>query len=859
MTFANPAMLWGLLALFVPIAVHLFNFRRYRRLYFSNVDRLGQLRSETQRHSTLRRWVLLAVRLLALALLVLAFARPTLSPSGSALRSGATAVSLFVDNSFSMGSIGSDGPLIEQACRKAREVADAYPPDTRFQLLTSDMFGQQFQWLSRQELLDALDGIQVGPASPPLEQVVRRQLDFLSNSAAPNRHAYLISDFQSSSLPSDGELPTDDRTTLSLVPLQGLAADNLYIDTLTLDAPAYFVGGAVAVNVRVCNSGAQPAEKVPLRLLVDGRERALATLDIPPHASAQATLRFTLDSAGWFDALVQLTDHPITFDDSYYFSLLAGQPVQMLQVDASTPNPSLNRLFPDDDPAVRRTLAPLPPDLSPYHFILLNQPTAMPSGQAAQLRQWVADGGTLAIIPPPHTETTTTNSQLNDLLALLGAPQLASWTTQPLRASRLNRQASLYRNVFTAPTDHQMEMPTAFAYYRLSQTPEPTTPNSDLITLPDGSPLLTAYTLDAGRVYLFTTPLLAQYTDLPNQALFVPTLYNMALYSQPQPQPHHLLTDTRPINAQRSTLNAQLTNPPTLTSADGSHSVIPELRHVANRTLLLLHGQLPHAGHYRLTHNPEPSTLNAQSSTLNSETHLAFNYDRRESEMTFPDPSELTTHNPQLSTLNPKHPLQQAIRTRATGTPLWRHTLILALLALAAEALLVRKPQTQKSEIRNQKSKLLLLPFLLLPLACQPTTHPTTILLVDQTGLFADLDTIPPPPHSEIKTQKSEINTHLTILPSPSLDYARQQALAPHPPLHPGRTAILLIPARNNTIPRDAFLLLPQRTSLPRSHPGLAATLDSLLNTHLLNTLLRDLSQPPAADYRIRLHTQTLD
>ena len=71
MIFANPAFLWGLLALAIPIAVHLFNFRRYRKVYFSNVDRLSEIRIESQRSSTLRRWLVLAARCLAVTALVL--------------------------------------------------------------------------------------------------------------------------------------------------------------------------------------------------------------------------------------------------------------------------------------------------------------------------------------------------------------------------------------------------------------------------------------------------------------------------------------------------------------------------------------------------------------------------------------------------------------------------------------------------------------------------------------------------------------------------------------------------------------------------------------------------------------------
>ena len=75
MLFSHPAMLWGLLAVLVPIIIHLFNFRRYRKVYFSNVDALSELQSENRRRSDVRRWLVLACRILAVAMLVLAASR----------------------------------------------------------------------------------------------------------------------------------------------------------------------------------------------------------------------------------------------------------------------------------------------------------------------------------------------------------------------------------------------------------------------------------------------------------------------------------------------------------------------------------------------------------------------------------------------------------------------------------------------------------------------------------------------------------------------------------------------------------------------------------------------------------------
>ena len=234
MIFANPIFLWGLLALLIPIAVHFFNFRRYRKVYFSNVERLMEVKSEKRRVKELRRWLVLLMRCLAIAALVLAFAQPTL-PGSEQLQSGTTAVSVYVDNSFSMENSGRDGSQLETAKQKAREVAAAYRPGDRFQLISNTLAGEEFRWLSRDEFLDAVDALQINPASRRLSEVAQRQADFLGQSGAANRHAYLLSDFQTSAADLSTFNIQYSSLNYTLVPLEGTATDNLYIDTLLLD------------------------------------------------------------------------------------------------------------------------------------------------------------------------------------------------------------------------------------------------------------------------------------------------------------------------------------------------------------------------------------------------------------------------------------------------------------------------------------------------------------------------------------------------------------------------------------------------------------------------------------------------
>ena len=198
MILSSPLFLIGLVAVAIPVIVHLFNFRRYKKVYFSNVERLEQLQSETRRQSTLRQLLIMFARILAIVFLVLAFARPVIPNRNSAMRSGSNDISIFIDNSFSMESNGGSGTLLEQAKAKAREIVAAYGPTDRFQLMTNDIEGRHFHWLSKDDVLLMIDEVEVSSASMPLSTLLQRQFDFVNTGRSDNKYAYIITDFQSS-------------------------------------------------------------------------------------------------------------------------------------------------------------------------------------------------------------------------------------------------------------------------------------------------------------------------------------------------------------------------------------------------------------------------------------------------------------------------------------------------------------------------------------------------------------------------------------------------------------------------------------------------------------------------------------
>src|SRR5690606_19409086 len=194
--FVQPSFLWFLGFLAVPVIIHLFNFRRFRKILFTNVRFLKELKEETQSQSKLKHLLVLLSRLLAITCIVLAFAQPFIPKNKNQAVSGQNVVSIYVDNSYSMNLQGDDGSLLDEAKNKTRSIISAYPASTKFQLLTNEFKGEQQRALGIEEAMELTDKIKITSSSRSAEEVFIRQNDSFKQDQGENHTAFWMSDFQ---------------------------------------------------------------------------------------------------------------------------------------------------------------------------------------------------------------------------------------------------------------------------------------------------------------------------------------------------------------------------------------------------------------------------------------------------------------------------------------------------------------------------------------------------------------------------------------------------------------------------------------------------------------------------------------
>jgi hypothetical protein len=136
MIYQNPQLLFGLFAIAIPIIIHLFNFRKHEKVYFSSIRFLDEVKLKNNKKRNIKNLLILASRIIAIAFLVLAFAKPykPVNKEENSIKN----VFIYIDNSLSMDAISDKGRLLDIAKNKSEDIINSYESSSSFYLLTNN-------------------------------------------------------------------------------------------------------------------------------------------------------------------------------------------------------------------------------------------------------------------------------------------------------------------------------------------------------------------------------------------------------------------------------------------------------------------------------------------------------------------------------------------------------------------------------------------------------------------------------------------------------------------------------------------------------------------------------------------------
>jgi len=670
MNFLYPGFLFALISVAIPVIIHLFNFRKFKKVYFSNVQLLKEVEQQNSSKEKLKNLLILLSRILAIIFLVLAFAQPYIPAHNQKTTALNNVASIYIDNSYSMEAINKDGNLLDEAKRRAKELVKGFGMNDRFQLLTNNFEGKHQRLLNEEAFLKALDDVKISAANRNLQQILNRQGNVLTGSA--NKYSFLISDFQKN-ISTTNKLDTKADIQYSFLKLNANTLPNVAVDSVWALSPNHQPGANERLVVQLKNYSEEEAKNIPLKLSINNQQKGLGAVTIPAGKTVKDTLNFSGLNAGWQKGLISIKDFPVTFDDTLSFSFKVDESFPVLSINGANTGNYIKALFAADRYYKLTENAESNVNYSnfaSYGLIVLNGLKNPSTGLAQQLKAYLNAGGTVVLFPDLDANIQTYNSFLSGL----SLPAVQGLNTTANKVDQIDLQNPIFKTVFEE-IPKNLDLPTVSRYYSFVE--KNTSNKEDIMLLPGRKPFFSKYVVGNGQVYLSASGLNTSDGNLARHPVFVPLIYRLALSGGNETPLYYNLGNDNALAGKKITLGK---NQSLKITADGFEA-IPEIRQANGKTLIYIADQIKNAGFYNL--KLADSLLAVYS----------FNNGRTESDMHYLDKTALNqlADKGNLKIFDTdKDAVKLIAGTNKIGQTLWKLCLILSLIFIAAEILLIR-------------------------------------------------------------------------------------------------------------------------------------------------------------------------
>lgn len=349
MNFLNPLYLFALAAVAVPILIHIFSRRRVPEIPFSTIRFLNPSDRRSMVRINLRRLLLLILRILGIALLALAFARPVVRGKLAALfpAGSSRAACILLDRSYSMGVEGDGGPVFDRAKARLVDVLDHLSEEDAVSVILFDSAPEAVYEgdLSREAILGVLDRAKLSWSGTDLRAAAAFGARNLEASGRDARELYIISDFQRSALgPSprtagaggkardnEGAAPADvvlagaarERLPIRalLLPVRSPDVANVAIEDVLTPRTTLHRGEIAQLTVVLRNTSKELAQRFPLEVSVGGRRVVEKEIEVAPESYFSESVTVPVEREGWLDGVVRKRPDRLPADDARYFAL----------------------------------------------------------------------------------------------------------------------------------------------------------------------------------------------------------------------------------------------------------------------------------------------------------------------------------------------------------------------------------------------------------------------------------------------------------------------------------------------------------------------------------------------------------
>ena len=637
MQFKHPEVLYFLFLLVIPILVHLFQLRRFKKEYFTNVQFLKELSIQTRKSSTIKKWLLLFTRLLLLSFLILAFAQPFFTAKES--KKATNEMYIILDNSYSMQAKGKKGELLKRA---VQDLLEHTPEIQNFSLITNN----ETYWNTDIKAIQKdLQDLKYSATAFQLDNLIAK---VNARKSAFNKDIIVITDAVGLVTNQTKSFRKEDNVYFIIPEAEqknNIAIDSVFIQQ-TLDN-FYEIGVKLSAN-------GDGFKEIPIALYHNNKLTAKTLVNFETNTK---TVNFTIPKED-FHGYVSISDKGLAYDNTYYFSISKPSKTNVISIGESEKNGFLARIYTNDEfDFTNYPIASLDYNLlEKQDAIVLNEIIEIPQALQTTLKSFVNKGGNLIIIPSQESNLSTLNASLGNF----GAIELKEGTNTDKKVTKINFNHPVFSSVFEKKVDN-FQYPTTKTSFSLNTT-APAILNYD-----DQSVFLTSLANPLSSVYVFAAPINKTNSNFQNSPLIVPLFYNMAQNTMKTGVNAITIGENQPY-----IVDALLSKDEILTIKNNTESFIPVQQLLNTKVKISFNDNPNEAGNFGIFNNK------------NLMQNISFNYSRTESNLALVNPDIAANYKK----IDDIETVFNTIQTDRTDTQIWKWFVVLTLLFLVLELLI---------------------------------------------------------------------------------------------------------------------------------------------------------------------------
>lgn len=634
MQFKHPEILYFLLLLVIPILVHLFQLRRFKKEYFTNVRFLKELSVQTRKSSKIKKWLLLITRVLLLAAIIIAFAQPFFEAKDK--KNATNEMYIVLDNSFSMQAKGKKGELLKRA---VQELLENTPEKQTFSLITNS---ETFWNTDIKSIQKEVQNLSYSALPFQLESAMAK---IKSRKTPFNKDVIIITD--AVGLEQKQLKSIDSNFNTYFINPEGEQKNNISIDSVFIQQN---LNDFYEIGLKLTSYGEQK-NAISIALY---NENKLIAKTLVKFETQENTVDFTIPKKD-FNGYVSISDGSLSYDNTFYFSISKPEKTNVISIGKAEKSSFLSRIYTVSEfNYSNSTIETLDYNtIEKQDVIVLNEVEKIPQALETNLKSFVEKGGNLVVIPSNENAT----SDLNRFLGSFGKIQFGALQNTNKLITKIAFQHPLFQSVFEKKIVNFQYPNTKLSFGMKS-------PNPPVLSFEDQSVFLTALQNQISAVYVFSAPINKVNSNFQNSPLIVPIFYNMAQNAQKTGVNAITIGENQPFLVVTNLSKDEIIN-----VKNTSEKFIPIQQILNNKVKLLFNDYPTFAGNFGVYKQDELIR------------NISFNYNRSEGNLALTNSNLLSDYK----VVNSIAIVFNNLLSERSNNEIWKLFVLLTLLFLAVE------------------------------------------------------------------------------------------------------------------------------------------------------------------------------